>query len=123
MKLLSLLADKTFSERGYSGTGRLIQRVLNTLVGVYPLNARFVNTDVWNSEGMYFRLDVYLQLADGSNSGFDKDHNSVWGKLHRVEDVKIEWHGGLRSPPSNRSKGLILLQSHRMRRSPLYSRF
>lgn len=53
MKLLSLLADKTFSERGYSGTGRLIQRVLSTLVGVYPLNARFVNTDEWNSEGMY----------------------------------------------------------------------
>jgi proteasome activator subunit 4 len=74
MELLSLLTDKTFSERGYSGTGRLIQRVLNTLVGVYPLNARFVNTDVWNSED------------------FDRDHNSVWGKLHRVEDVKIEWH-------------------------------
>ncbi len=53
MELLSLLADKTFSERGYSGTGRLIQRVLNTLVGVYPLHARFVNTDEWNSECMY----------------------------------------------------------------------
>jgi hypothetical protein len=59
MELLSLLANKTFSERGYSGTGRLIQRVLNTLVGVYPLNARFVNTDVWNSEGMYFRSNVF----------------------------------------------------------------
>lgn len=57
MELLSLLADKTFSERGYGGTGRLIQRVLNTLVGVYPLNARFVNTDVWNSEGMYFKVN------------------------------------------------------------------
>lgn len=54
MELLSLLADRTFSERGYSGTGRLVQRVLNTLAGVYPLNARFVNTDVWNSEGMFF---------------------------------------------------------------------
>jgi proteasome activator subunit 4 len=53
MGLLSLLADKTFSERGYSGTGRLIQRVLSTLVGVYPLNARFVNTDEWNSEGLF----------------------------------------------------------------------
>ena len=59
MELLSLLADKTFSERGYSGTGRLIQRALSTLVGVYPLNARFVNTDVWNSEGMYFKLNVF----------------------------------------------------------------
>jgi proteasome activator subunit 4 len=60
MELLSLLANKTFSERGYSGTGRLVQRVLNTLVGVYPLNARFVNTDMWNSEGMYFRLTVFF---------------------------------------------------------------
>jgi proteasome activator subunit 4 len=55
MELLSLLVDKTFSERGYSGTGRLIHRVLSTLVGVYPLNARFVNTDDWNSEGMFLR--------------------------------------------------------------------
>jgi proteasome activator subunit 4 len=53
MELLSLLADKTLNERGYSGTGRLINRVLSTLVGVYPLNARFVNTDEWNSEGMF----------------------------------------------------------------------
>ncbi|KAI0296143.1 hypothetical protein BC826DRAFT_1005479 [Russula brevipes] len=74
MELLSLLADKTFSERGYSGTGRLIHRVLSTLVGMYPLNARFVNTDDWNSEG------------------FDRGHNSHWGKLHKVEDVKVEWH-------------------------------
>lgn len=96
MELLSLLANKTFSERGYSGTGRLIQRVLNTLVGVYPLNARFVNTDVWNSEGMYFRLSVFSSWLT-SNSGFDRDHNSAWGKLHRVENVKIEWHGGFRS--------------------------
>jgi len=44
-------------------------------------------------------------LADRNNSDFDRDHNSVWGKLHRVEDVKIEWHGGLKSPLSNRSKG------------------
>jgi len=52
MELLSLLTDKCFSERGYSGAGRLIHRVLSTLVGVYPLNARFVNTDEWDSESM-----------------------------------------------------------------------
>jgi hypothetical protein len=72
MELLSLLTEKTFSERGYSGTGRLIQRVLNTLVGVYPLNARFVNTDVWNSEGMYFRLivsPVWLREATQVSTG------------------------------------------------------
>jgi proteasome activator subunit 4 len=55
MELLSLLANKTFNERGYSGTGRLVHRVLSTLVGVYPLNARFVNPDEWNSEGRLLR--------------------------------------------------------------------
>jgi len=60
MELLSLLADKTFSERGYSGTGRLIHRVLSTLVGVYPLNARFANADEWNSEGIFFH---YISLS------------------------------------------------------------
>jgi hypothetical protein len=59
IELLSLLSDKAFSERGYSGTGRLINRVLSTLVGVYPLNARFVNTDEWNSEGL---SSVFLRL-------------------------------------------------------------
>ncbi|KAF8274047.1 hypothetical protein EI94DRAFT_1714621 [Lactarius quietus] len=83
--LLSLLADKTLNERGYSGTGRLINRVLGTLVGIYPLNARFVNTDEWNSED------------------FDKDHNSHWGRTHKVEDVKIEWH-----VPSNDEISFIL---------------
>ena len=53
MELLSSLAEKTLNERGYSGTGRLINRVLSTLVGIYPLDARFVNTDEWNSEGTF----------------------------------------------------------------------
>lgn len=53
MELLSLLSAKTFNERGYSSTGRLIHRMLSTLVGVYPLNARFVNTDEWDNGGMF----------------------------------------------------------------------
>ncbi|KAH9964279.1 hypothetical protein BC827DRAFT_1190239 [Russula dissimulans] len=85
MELLSLLADKCFSERGYSGAGRLIHRVLSTLVGVYPLNARFVNTDEWDSDN------------------FDRDHNLHWGRLHKVEDVKIEWH-----VPSNEEISFVL---------------
>jgi proteasome activator subunit 4 len=93
MELLSILVDKTFSERGYSGTGRLIHRVLSTLVGVYPLNARFVNTDVWNSESMFLSPEYIFWSADRNNQGFEGDHNSDWGKLHKVEDVKIEWHG------------------------------
>ena len=40
-------------------------------------------------------IECILLLADRKCSGFDRDHNSRWGKLHRVEDVKIEWHGGV----------------------------
>ena len=51
IELLILLVDKTKSERGYSGTGRLITRLLNTISAAYPINSRFVNSDEWNDEG------------------------------------------------------------------------
>jgi proteasome activator subunit 4 len=50
---LKLLVDKTMSERGFSGTGRLITRLLHTLSDVYPLHGRYVNDDEWNSEGEF----------------------------------------------------------------------
>lgn len=46
--LLKLLVEKTKSERGYTGTGRLITRILNTIGGTYPLNSRFMNTEEWD---------------------------------------------------------------------------
>jgi proteasome activator subunit 4 len=49
--VLTLLTEKTKSERGYTGTGRLLTRVLHTLAGVYPLNSRFVNSDEWEDPG------------------------------------------------------------------------
>ena len=52
LDLLSVLVEKTLSERGYSGTGDLLARILATLSGTYPLNSRFVNTDEWNSPGL-----------------------------------------------------------------------
>ncbi|KAG7099513.1 hypothetical protein E1B28_001358 [Marasmius oreades] len=72
--LVLLLIDKTRSERGYSSTGQLITRVLYTLVGVYPLNGRFVNGEEWSSNNL------------------EKDHNLYWGKFYRPEDVEVEWH-------------------------------
>lgn len=51
--LLLLLIDKTKSERGYTGTGRLITRMLQTLTSVYPLNSRFVNTAEWDDPGTF----------------------------------------------------------------------
>lgn len=53
LELIALLVEKTRSERGYSSTGRLLNRMLHTLAGVYPLNARFTNTDEWDDPGLF----------------------------------------------------------------------
>ncbi|PAV21860.1 ARM repeat-containing [Pyrrhoderma noxium] len=74
IELLILLVDKTKSERGYSGTGRLITRLLNTISAAYPINSRFVNSDEWNDEE------------------FGSNHILHWGKFYLGKDVKIEWH-------------------------------
>ncbi|ESK98497.1 membrane protein [Moniliophthora roreri MCA 2997] len=74
INLILMLVEMTKSERGYSSAGQLITRVLHTLVGVYPLNSRFVNSDEWAS------------------SSFEQDHNVFWGKAYKPEDVVVEWH-------------------------------
>ena len=48
LMLLRLLVEKTKSERGYTGTGRLITRILHTIGGTYPLNSRFLNAEEWD---------------------------------------------------------------------------
>lgn len=53
IELLQLLIDKTKTERGYSGTGRLIHRILHTVGAVYTLNARFINSDEWDDPGSF----------------------------------------------------------------------
>ncbi|KAF8922284.1 armadillo-type protein [Mucidula mucida] len=74
LHLLHILVEKSKSERGYSGTGRLIGRILHTLVGIYPINSRFVNSDEWASKE------------------FEQDHNLHWGRLYTAQDVTVEWH-------------------------------
>ena len=49
--LMTLLVEKTKSERGYTGTGRLINRILHTAATIYTLNSRYVNPDEWDSPG------------------------------------------------------------------------
>lgn len=56
IQLLSLLLEKTKSERGYSGTAALVSRVLHTLTTVYPINNHFVNSDQWIDSGMSFSV-------------------------------------------------------------------
>ncbi|KAJ3798132.1 hypothetical protein GGU11DRAFT_782291 [Lentinula aff. detonsa] len=74
ISLIQLLVDKTKNERGYSGTGHLITRVLYTLTGVYPHDSRFVNASEWN------------------DAEFDRDHNLHWGKFYKPQEVEIDWH-------------------------------
>ncbi|KIK95621.1 hypothetical protein PAXRUDRAFT_826811 [Paxillus rubicundulus Ve08.2h10] len=74
IQLLTLLLEKTKSERGYSGTGVLVSRVLHTLTTVYPINKYFVNNEHW------------------ADSDFNKAHSTQWGLLYEAKDVKIEWH-------------------------------
>ncbi|CCM01635.1 uncharacterized protein FIBRA_03696 [Fibroporia radiculosa] len=74
LELVLLLIEKTKSERGYTSTGRLINRILYTLTSIYPINSRFVDADEWN------------------NPDFDQDHIAHWGRLYEPHDVKIEWH-------------------------------
>ncbi|KAF9474298.1 hypothetical protein BDN70DRAFT_884955 [Pholiota conissans] len=83
--LLALLVEKTKSERGYTGTGRMIIRILNTIGNTYPLNTRFVNTDEWD------------------DTKFDKSHNIQWGRLYEPQDIVIEWH-----VPSNEEIAFVL---------------
>ncbi|KAJ7456643.1 hypothetical protein FB451DRAFT_1276697 [Mycena latifolia] len=72
--LLELLVEKTKGERGYSGTARLISRILHNVAGVYPINSRFVNTSEWQ------------------DPAFEKDHNAQWGCFYEAKDVVVEWH-------------------------------
>jgi proteasome activator subunit 4 len=83
--------EKTKSERGYSGTGSLINNVLHTLSSVYTLNNRFVNTAEWEDPGIYLWLYHYCLLTIGK--AFDNDHDTQWGRLYEASEVKLEWHG------------------------------
>ena len=62
IRLLALLIDKTKSERGYSGTGHLLTRVLHTLSGVYPINSRFVNGSDWENPGGIQTRGIYISF-------------------------------------------------------------
>ncbi|KAH9853059.1 ARM repeat-containing protein [Lenzites betulinus] len=72
--LMALLVEKTKSERGYTGTGRLINRILHSAATIYTLNARYVNPDEWDSPE------------------FNRNLTSQWGKMYEADDVEVVWH-------------------------------
>lgn len=68
IEVLSLLVEKTLSERGYGGSARLIARIMATLTGVYPLDSRFVNTDEWNDPGTRVIVTIVAVFYRSSRS-------------------------------------------------------
>ncbi|KAJ7666434.1 hypothetical protein B0H17DRAFT_1162542 [Mycena rosella] len=72
VSLLSLLHDKTFSNRGFAWSGKLLCNTLLTMTQTYPLDSKFVNPDEWNSPE------------------FRRKHHLHWGKVYKSED--ISWH-------------------------------
>jgi proteasome activator subunit 4 len=90
LSFLPVLIDNTRSERGYSSVGRLLTRLLHTLIGVYPLNSRFVNTAEWENEG---EISGTIYLRANETTAFANDHNLQWGKFYEPEQVQVEWHG------------------------------
>jgi proteasome activator subunit 4 len=90
--LLSLLVDKTKSERGYTLTGRLLTRILHVLSSVHVLNSRFMNTKEWNDPGEHITLAVLSTLLIIILE-FDRDHNLYWGHQYEAKEIEVEWHG------------------------------
>ncbi|KAJ7456675.1 hypothetical protein FB451DRAFT_613190 [Mycena latifolia] len=74
ISLLKLLHDKTFSNRGFAWSGKLLSNTLLTLTNTYPLDSKFVNPDEWNSDE------------------FRRKHHLYWGKVYKSEEVTISWH-------------------------------
>ncbi|KAJ7102239.1 hypothetical protein B0H15DRAFT_813790 [Mycena belliarum] len=72
--LLKLLHEKTFSNRGFAWSGKLLSNVLLTLSSIYTLDSKFVNADEWASQE------------------FRRNHHLYWGKLYKSEQVKVSWH-------------------------------
>ncbi|KAF7339921.1 Membrane protein [Mycena venus] len=74
ISLLRLLHEKTFSNRGFAWSGKLLSNTLLTLTHTYPLENRFVNPDEWNSQE------------------FRRKHHLYWGKVYKADEVKVSWH-------------------------------
>ncbi|KAI0757312.1 ARM repeat-containing protein [Daedaleopsis nitida] len=72
--LVSLLVEKTKSERGYTGTGRLINRILHSAATIYTVNSRYVNPAEWDSPEFNRNLTLH------------------WGKMLDPDDAEVTWH-------------------------------
>ncbi|KZS93077.1 ARM repeat-containing protein [Sistotremastrum niveocremeum HHB9708] len=74
LSLLSSLVLHTKSERGFSGAGRLLVRILHTIAGTYTQESRWVDDETWN------------------DPNFNAEHCRYWGKYYEAKDVPVTWH-------------------------------
>ncbi|KAG8722752.1 hypothetical protein FRC08_010362 [Ceratobasidium sp. 394] len=74
LKLFKLLVQHCYNERGYSGTGRIISKIMHTLSSIYPLHSYFLNTEDWYDSEM------------------ERAHNRKWGTVLEAKDAILEWH-------------------------------
>lgn len=51
LALLNSLTNQVKNERGYSGTGRLLTRVVHSIGEIYTLDEKFLNESEWDSKG------------------------------------------------------------------------
>lgn len=95
MDVLSVLHEKTLSERGYDATGRLMFRLMIALIGTHPVESFSANPDEWRS------------------ASFSNEH---WGRLYQFEDVVVNWHSAYSYWPSRTQmvSPSIYQQHHRM---------
>jgi len=74
LALLRVVTDKTQTERGYSFAARLVQRLITSLVGIYPGEQRAWSPEQWDSAEMQARS--HLQ----------------WGQMCLAKDANLSWH-------------------------------
>ncbi|CEL52206.1 Proteasome activator complex subunit 4 OS=Xenopus laevis GN=psme4 PE=2 SV=1 [Rhizoctonia solani AG-1 IB] len=74
LKLFKVLIQHCYNERGYSGTGRIISKVMHTLTSIYPLHSYFLNFNEWHDPEM------------------DQTHNRKWGTVMEAKDIVLDWH-------------------------------
>ncbi|ORX39177.1 putative membrane protein [Kockovaella imperatae] len=73
VELLQVMIDSTYSERGWTWTGKIVEKSMSCLASIYHRELRMVNPDELKSDD--FRLN----------------HHLYWGKLYRAPEIKIDW--------------------------------
>lgn len=94
ISFLNEVFDRTYSENSWNLCGRLLDRVLANICTTYAVEDRFVNPEVWESEGEPVEYAYIYDMDSGMSTPpeFKYYHDDYWGELYRFRDVKVNWH-------------------------------